>query len=197
LGDVPISAPDLLFKTIITAWLVAIAYSDRRTMAIPNWLTLSALGLFGGIRLAREAWHVLGALLLRVGAASGGWAQRASADAQAWPALRFMFVAWFVCFALWELHVIAGGDAKTLMALLALFPSADFIVLLCAAVFVLGLPLLLLKLRGRRLQDVPSAVVAWFRGGHMLPTQQQLEQEGKPYAWMFCLPGVVYLWLLW
>jgi Flp pilus assembly protein protease CpaA len=189
--------PGLLCRIVLTAWLAAIAWNDRRTTTIPNWLVLPAMGLFGGWRLGREAWHILGAMLVRLGGAPGNWAQRASVDGQAWPVLRFMLVAWFLCLALWEIHVIGGGDAKTLMALLALFPNADFVVVLCGMVFILGLFLLVFKLRGLRLRDVPAAVTAWFRAGYWFPTQQRLTQEGKPYAWIFCLPGVLYLWLLW
>lgn len=84
-----------------------------------------------------------------------------------------------------------------LMGLFALFPSVDFVVFLTVAVLLLGLPLLLLKLRGRQLWDILAAMGRRLREGRFFPSQRQLEEEGRPYAWIFCLPGVAYLWLLW
>jgi len=54
-----------------------------------------------------------------------------------------------------------------------------------------------LRLRGRPWRDIPQAIGKRLKEGAFLPTQRELEEEGRPYAWTFCLPGVFYLWFLW
>jgi Flp pilus assembly protein protease CpaA len=197
LGNTPEVGLVLVLKLAVTMWLAAIAYSDWRTTRIPNRLSLSGLAFFGGWRVLRGAWHGLGLLGLSLSAASPAWARAASSDPGAWTSLRLLLVAWVLLFGLWELHVIGGGDAKTLMALLALFPSADFCLFLSVGVFILGLPVVLLHLRGRKPGEIPGALFRWMKEGHLLPSERQLAEEGRPYVWMFCLPGVAYLWFRW
>jgi Flp pilus assembly protein protease CpaA len=145
----------------------------------------------------RVAGYVLNAVITRLGRPPSGWMQRHFADQQAVTALLFMSLTWGFCFVLWELHILGGGDAKTLMGMFGLFPTSDFAVFLAVAVLILSLPLLLLRLRGRPLRDIRRALGQRLQRGTLLPTQRQLEEEGRPYAWTFCLPGVVYLWFLW
>ena len=127
----------------------------------------------------------------------GGWMPNSIGNAQALWSLLFMVVAWGFCFALWELHVMGGGDSKTLMGLVALFPNTEFVVFIAAAVLVLSVPLLLLKLRRKDKGSIQRTLRGRFRRGAFFPTQKELEEQGRPYAWTFCLPGVVYLWCLW
>jgi Flp pilus assembly protein protease CpaA len=174
-------------KLVVTLWLLGIAYIDARTATIPNWLTLPAMASLVGWRLIRAGCYVVGVSL-------GRWGQCSAADVQA---LLFTIVAWGFCFALWELHILGGGDSKTLMGILALFPSADFVVFLSLAVLVLSLPLLVLKQRGKGWRGVPGTVRKRLQTGSLFPTQRELEEEGRPYAWTFCVPGVIYLWFLW
>jgi Flp pilus assembly protein protease CpaA len=197
LGRTPISAIPLFFRVAITLWLLTIAYVDARTATISNQLTLPAMALLGAWRVLRVAAYVLNAVITRLGRPPSGWVQRLFADQQALAALLFMSLAWGFCFALWELHVLGGGDAKTLMGIFGLFPTSDFAVFLAAAVLILSLPLLLLRLRGRRLRDIPGAIGQRLQEGTLFPTQRELEEEGQPYAWTFCVPGVVFLWFLW
>ena len=179
-------------------WLLAIARSDIRTQTVPNGLTLPATALFGGWRLLWAALHSVGTMAAgRLGGPFGAWLQQAYVDAQAWPALRFMLLAWVACFGLWELHVMRAGDAKTLMGLFALFPNAEFVAFLMMAVFVLVLPVVLLRLRGRRWGEILAAFGKWMKEGQFLPSERRLQEQGRPYVWSYCLPGVVYLWLLW
>ena len=180
-----------------TLWLLTISYLDARTATIPNWLTLSAMSLLGVWRLLRAGWHVVGLMWTRFGPTPGGWVQSAVSAEQAIPVLIFTAIAWAFCFILWELHFLGGGDAKTLMGILALFPSTGFVFFLAVAVLVLSLPLLLLRMRGKRLRDISGELAKRLRSRSFLPTQRELETEGRPYAWTFCLPGVLYLWLLW
>ena len=186
----------MLFKLVFTLWLSAVAYLDARTATIPNALTLPMMAVLGGARVARAAGHALSSWIIPGGQALGRWAMWAG-DAQAVGQLVLMVISWAFCFALWEGHVLGGGDAKTLMGILALFPSVDFVVFLAAAVLVLSVPLLWLKWRGKRLQDVVGSIGRRLSEGGLLPTEQQLAEEGRPYAWTFCLPGAIYLWFLW
>ncbi len=184
----------LLLKLVVTLWLLAIAYIDVRTATIPNWLTLPAMAWMGGWRLSRAGCHVLNEAMGRAGVSLGQWGQCSAADVQA---LLLTFVAWGFCFALWELHILGGGDSKTLMGILALFPSAEFVVFLSLGVLILSLPLLLLKLRGKEWDGVSATLRERLQAGSLFPTQRELEEEGRPYAWTFCVPGVIYLWFLW
>lgn len=197
LGTTPISAIPLFFRVAITLWLLTIAYVDARTATISNQLTLPAMALLGAWRVLRVAGYVLNAAITRLGRSPGRWIQRLFADQQALAALLFMSLTWGFCFALWELHVLGGGDAKTLMGMFGLFPTSNFAVFLAVAVLVLSLPLLLLRLRGRRPGDIPQAIGKRLREGRLFPTESELAEEGQPYAWTFCVPGVVYLWFLW
>jgi Flp pilus assembly protein protease CpaA len=177
--------------------LLAIAYLDARTATIPNWLTLPILALAGGWRLARVVGGALMGMSAQPQQPSGGWAASLFSGGQAVPAFIFMILAWGLCFALWQLHVLGGGDSKTLMGMLALFPTADFGLFLAVGVLVLSLPLPLLRLRGKRLRDAVPALRRRLQSDSFFPTERELEEEGRPYAWTFCLPGVAYLWLLW
>lgn len=184
----------LLLKAIATLWLLTIAYVDARTATISNRLTLPAMALLGGWRVVRGACYVLGVAIAQFGLSTGRWEQCSVADAHA---LLFVLGAWGFCFALWELHILGGGDVKLLMGILALFPSANFVVFLSLAVLILSLPLLLVRLRGKKLRDFPQALRKRLSAGSLFPTQRELEEEGRPYAWTFCVPGVIYLWFLW
>jgi len=155
------------------------------------------MSLLGVWRLLRAGWYGVGLVWSRFAPASSGWVQLALSEKQALSALVVTIIAWAFCFLLWSLHILGGGDAKTLMAILALFPSTDFVLFLAVAMLVLSLPLLWLKMRGRQLGDILSRLAGRVRSGSLLPTQHELETEGRPYAWTFCLPGVLYLWLLW
>ena len=173
--------------------MLTIAYVDARTAAISNRLTLPAIALLGTWRVLRGVRYALNAVLIQLSRSPSGW----GTGQQALAALLFMMLAWGFCFTLWELHILGGGDTKTLMGMFALFPTFDFAVFLAMSVLVLSLPLLLLRLRGRRLRDISQAISKRLKEGPFFPTQRELEEEGRPYAWTFCLPGVAYLWFLW
>ena len=177
---------------MVTLWLLTIVLVDLRTATISNWLTLPVLALLGGWRVVQVVGYASRAMLAQRGQAAAWLENRAFAGARSIPALVFVLLAWVLCFGLWELHVVGGGDAKTLMGIFALFPTIDFAVFLAIGVLVLSLPLLLLRHR-----DILPALRSRLREGHLWPSQRQLEEEGRPYAWTFCLPAVAYLWLLW
>ena len=177
--------------------MLTIAYLDARTTTIPNWLTLPTLALAGGWRLAGVVGSALMGMSTQADLLPGGWVASLLSSGEAVPAFVFMILAWGICFALWELHVLGGGDSKTLMGMFALFPTADFGLFLAVGVLVLSLPLLLLRLRGKRLRDAWPVLRRRLQSDSFFPTERELQEEGRSYAWTFCLPGVVYLWLLW
>jgi len=186
----------LLLKLAITAWLVAVAFWDLRTARIPNQLTFPAMAATGGFRLCLGLWG-LGLLLLRV--ANGGSPACygcMAANMQGIENLLFTLVAWAIIFGGWKLNIMGGGDAKLLMALFALFPTYSFVLTFCLTVLAALLPLLALQYRGKRPLDALWEMVLRLRTS-FFPTREELEKTGKPYAWVFCLPGVIYLWLLW
>ena len=215
--------PLLILKLAITAWLVAVALWDLRTARIPNQLTFPAMAATGGFRLCLGLLD-LGLFLLRTAycgnpAAGGarmelvmGSILRAAAvngaacsdggylylggNVQGAANLLFTLVAWAIIFGGWKLNVMGGGDAKLLMVLFALFPTYNFALTFCFVVLVALLPLLVLQHWGKRPLDALWEMVLRLRTG-LFPTRQELEKTGKPYAWVFCLPGVIYLWLLW
>jgi Flp pilus assembly protein protease CpaA len=191
----PISVLSLLIKLVLTLWLFAVAYLDARTATIPNVLTLPMMAVLGGGRVVRAAGQAL-SRVIPPGQPWGQWAGWA-ADGQAVAQLVLLLISWAFCFGLWEAHILGGGDAKTLMGILALFPSVDFVVFLAAAVLVLSVPLLLLRWRGKRLRDLVGSIGQRLSEGALFPTEQQLAEKGRPYAWTFCLPGAIYLWFLW
>jgi Flp pilus assembly protein protease CpaA len=108
-----------------------------------------------------------------------------------------LLLAWLLIFVLWMLHFVGGGDAKFLMGLYALFPSMEFTAVLALVLLVLIVPLLLLELWRRPASE--SVTAAWRRvaTGQVLPTEQDLQERGRRYAWTFAVPGLVYTWLYW
>ncbi len=186
-----------MLRTAATLWLLAITYVDARTATISNWLTVPAMALLGGWRMLRAGGYALRSVAVRVGAPSGGRLGYAVSDQQALSVLLLMVLAGAISFVLWALHILGGGDAKTLMGIFALFPTVEFALFLTIGVLVLSLPLLVLRLRHRRLLEVLQALGKRLKEGPFFPTQRELQEQGRPYAWTFCLPGVVYLWLLW
>ena len=215
--------PLLILKLAITAWLGMVAFWDLRTARIPNQLTFPAMAATGGFRLCLGLMG-LGLFLLRTAYCGNPAAGEAGVELvvgsilravavngaacsdsgylylggymQGTASLLFMLVAWAIIFGGWKLNVMGGGDAKLLMVLFALFPTYDFALTFCLVALAALLPLLVLQYRGKRPLDALWETVLRLRTG-LFPTRQELEKTGKPYAWVFCLPGVIYLWLLW
>lgn len=104
---------------------------------------------------------------------------------------------WVLIYLLWRVHIIGGGDAKLLMGIFALFPTFEFAVVFSVLLAAVTLPLLMLQHWGRRPGDLLRGAAHRLQEGPLLPTQEELEAQGRQYAWTFCLPGLVYLWLWW
>jgi Flp pilus assembly protein protease CpaA len=105
-------------------------------------------------------------------------------------------VAWTIIFGAWKLNIMGGGDAKLTMVLFALFPTYNFVLTFCLVALAALLPLLVLQHWGKRPFEALGEIAFRLQTG-LFPTRQELERKGKQYAWVFCLPGVIYLWLLW
>jgi len=108
-----------------------------------------------------------------------------------------VLIAWAVMFALWEMHVLGGGDAKLLMGLYALFPDRIFLFMLAESIVITSLPYLVAKYWGQSPAALVRGSLQRVRTGDLWPTRDELQQQGRSLAWTYCLPGVVYLWLVW
>ena len=104
---------------------------------------------------------------------------------------------WVVLYLIWRMNIMGGGDAKLLMGLFALFPTYEFALLFSILVAAVLTPAIIVRHWGRHPGDLVVGVVSRIRLGHLLPTQEELRTKGQQYAWVFCLPGVVYLWWMW
>lgn len=165
------AALPVVVRVLVTLWVVAIAVMDHRTGRIPNALTGPVMLGVGAFRLVQ--------------AFQGDWAKLG------------MLLAWVLIFGLWMLHFVGGGDAKFLMALYALFPSMEFTAVLALVLLFITLPLMLWELRRRPVGE--SVGSAWRRvaTGQVLPTERELQERGRRYAWTFGIPALVYAWLYW
>ena len=109
----------------------------------------------------------------------------------------YVLAIWVLLYLIWRLNIMGGGDAKLLMGLFALFPTYEFALLFSVLVLAALTPAMIIRHWGRHPIDLVAGVAGRLRQGRLLPTQEELRTQGKQYAWVFCLPGVVYLWWLW
>lgn len=109
----------------------------------------------------------------------------------------FIVIIWVILFALWELNFMMAGDAKLLMALFALFPTREFMLVLAVGGLITLVPLLVLRYQGRPLATTLWTFALRFQNLDIVPTRAELVREGKRLAWVFCLPSIVYVWWFW
>ena len=157
--------PSLGVKLGITLWLLIVSAWDHQSRRVPNWLVLPVMFVALG-------WRIYETLFAGVNA------------------LGFVVVAWIALFLLWQGHILGGGDAKFLMAILAIFPTTQFLIFFSLVVLVVSLPLLIIHCVKTR--SLPFRHGTDGRVG--LPTAEDLHQRGRPYCWTLALPGVIYLW---
>ncbi len=161
--------------------MALISVLDHRNGLIPNRLTAPffvGLGLF----------QVLFAVIVVRSVLDGPvW----------WLRLLFIVLAFTITFGLWTLHFIGGGDAKFLMALFALFPAMEWVVLLALLLLVLTLPLLLWEMRHRRPGEIWRSFRDRLLTGQFLPSEADLHERGRRYAWTFGVPAMIYTWAYW
>ena len=185
-----------LLRLALTAWLFAIAICDLRTGKVPNKLTLPIMLVFGLYRLVQSLgiwlWPIIGP-----GNAAPNWILALEPHFVTLSSPSFVWIAWLSVFILWNLHFMGGGDAKLLMGMLAVFARLDFVLVLALGILVVGVPLVFLTYRETKFGALLKGVFGRVLTGRILPTEKELAERGKPYAWLFCLPGVIYAWFLW
>ena len=151
-------------------------------LGITTWLCTAALW---DVRTATiPNW-----LTLPMMAAVGGW----RLYQWSWNVL----LIWAMLYLVWRANILGGGDTKLLMGLFALFPTLDFALIFSAVVLIVSVPLIVARHWGKHPADILWAIVDRVQAGRLLPSREELEEHGQSYAWTFCLPGVIYLWLLW
>ena len=111
---------------------------------------------------------------------------------------RWQFLmSWLFIFLLWRANVVGGGDAKLLMGLFALFPEPLFLLVFAVLGLVARILLVARKYWGRKPSELLASASGRLRTGRFMPSHDELRTQGRSYAWTYCLPGVIYLWLLW
>ena len=106
-------------------------------------------------------------------------------------------IAWAALYLLWRSNVVGGGDAKLLMGLFALFLEPQFLLLFAVVGLVARIPFMLRKYWRRRPSELLASASERLRMGQLVPSGEELREHGRSNAWTYCLPGVIYLWLLW
>ncbi|MFN2250845.1 MAG: prepilin peptidase [Anaerolineae bacterium] len=163
--------PFVLVKIAVVAWMVTVAVMDHWSGRIPNWMTAP---VFLGVGLFRiyQGFTVS-------------------------PTYFLLLVAWAGIFVLWMLHFIGGGDAKFLMGIYALFPNMEFTTVLALILLLTTVPLFIMEMRGRRAGEVRDSAYRRVVTGQVLPTESELHERGRRYAWTFALPGIIYTLIYW
>ena len=165
-------------------------------------LGLSFAGMLAlGIRLVLTCWFVAVAVWDWRRAIIPNWltlpVMLAAGGVRLYQGQTLVLAIWVLLYLVWRVNIMGGGDAKLLMSLFALFPTYEFALLFSVLVLAALTPAMIVRHWGKRPGDLVIGVVSRIRLGHLLPTQEELRTQGKQYAWVFCLPGVVYLWWLW
>ena len=160
----------LALKVALTLWLVTVSAWDRLERRVPNWLVLPVM--FGAF-----FWQIY-----------------SSVGTREFDSVMFVVISWVVLFAMWQAHVFGGGDTKVLMALFAMFPSVQFLILFSLVKLVASIPLLVIKYAGTGFRDLFRGVRQRVVDGQMLPKAGELRIKGSSYCWTYALPGVIYLW---
>jgi hypothetical protein len=113
-------------------------------------------------------------------------------------AAAFFFTTGFVLVhLLWRLGRLPGGDAALLIALLGLFPSLRFLILVSLVVAAVVLP----RLAWRYRHDLTAAARLGFVGGpwaalSILRAAARTRSKPEPVAYLFALAGIAALiWL--
>lgn len=180
----PLQMVDLALRAVITVWLVAISVRDARHGIILNRMT-------GPIFLGVGLFQILyAATVLRTTPALPG-------EGPWWVRPIFIVVGFAVCFGLWMLHFIGGGDAKFLMALLALFPHSEFVLLMAVVLLVVTTALFVWDVAKTGLRTKLRNLRNRALTGALLPTEAELAAHGKPLAWTYALPAAIYVWPYW
>ena len=102
---------------------------------------------------------------------------------------------WVACLLTWHLNLLGGGDVKLLLVLFGLFPEVElFYVFLGVTAVVLAVLLVWRRARSHRLGALVSSLTARLVTLRLVPSREQLEEQGEPFAFLISLAGVVYVW---
>jgi Flp pilus assembly protein protease CpaA len=165
---------DLVFRIFVTSWLVAISLFDYLHKRMPNWLVVP-------VAIGALIWQIVVSARSDSGISAG---------------LSFALIAWVVLFVLWRIHIFGGGDAKLLMALFAMFPTQQFLVLFALVVLAVSIPLVVFKYAKLGWPGLQRGMRDRMQTKQILPTDEELRSRGRPYGWTLALPGVIYVWWL-
>lgn len=200
-------------RAFLSAALAAIAWADWRARRVPLGLSVPLLGVGLGAMAARGNGGAVSAtavvLFLSEAWAAGRYGPVARlllgalGTAAAWvlsdpsPTLAVTLVGVYLTWALFEGHVVGGGDALVFIGLLGWFPDLRFVAVTLAVVIVTGLALLARE-RGGAVGMQQAFVLAYTRTRNaVLPTEAEMLRRGQPVAFMLSLAGVVYAWGVW
>lgn len=159
----------------LSLWLAACVFCDLKTRQVPNTLTLSALLLSAIWRAIAGDWLVVGMVLALIAISDLPHTLRILLAGAAWlPCIIFgnaaqgnLSIALFTSWALWELGVMGGADAKMLTALLLMIGDP----LLLGTVFLAGgLQGLIGMLRKEKTVPYTVAIAAgtvWYLVAHL------------------------------
>lgn len=179
-GWTPVAALDLVVRAAIVGWMAYVAIRDSRHGIIPNKVT-------GPVLIGVGLWQLAYGLLTIV-----------APDLRSeWFRIFGMLSAYAIIFGMWMLHFIGGGDAKFLMAMFALFPRMSFVAVMASVLLVITSALLVRELWGRPIRATLKSVWARIVTGEILPTERELQERGRRYAWTFAVPGIVYVVRYW
>ena len=166
---------DCSFKIALTVYLAAAAWFEHRWRLLPNWLTLPAMGM---------------ALWCRAFTCCFG-----SFPKECMEGVLGVIMIWVWLYVGWLLRFYGAGDAKLLMAMSALFPTIEWLWVLCASIVAVGGAALLVKYRGN-LRQVGDFYLAALLTRQLHPTEAERERADFPLAFPIAIAGVIYAWLL-
>jgi Flp pilus assembly protein protease CpaA len=170
-------APSPVIRVGLSAVLVGLALYDLRFSRVPNPVVMPLLLAVLPITVTRLVTNELG-----------------------WGRAAIVLITWLVCFSLWWLHVIGGGDAKLVMALIGTFPDNRLLLAILLSLLV-GSTATLLIGRGRADLRRTSAILVTALAGHALPTREEIgeayQKRSSPATVWISAGGLLYLWWIW
>jgi Flp pilus assembly protein protease CpaA len=170
-------APQTVVCVGLSVVLGSLAIYDLRYSRVPNLVVMLMLLAVIPITVTRLVANELG----------WGWAA-------------IVLATWAVCLSLWWLHVIGGGDAKLVMALVGFFPDNRLLLALLLGLLVGSTATLFLR-HGRAGLRRTSAILVTALAGRTLPTLEEIgeayQKRGSPAAVWISAGSLLYLWWIW
>jgi len=194
-------------KIILSALLVAAAVVDLKTRRVPHLITWPLLLVAVAVKTWEGCW-ILPLLLLGlilIGVLPQVWRNSAVVLlvggvqwwSQVWndsSVVPFIALWWGVVYVLWLLHVLGGGDVRLFMALVAFFPRPTMVAALWGGLLFVGAIWLLVQHRRNALAPLLQAGQDLADGRY--PSQEDLEEQGRPMTLGLVLGALAHLWLV-